>query len=117
MSPISFDPSTAEDPATRDALERIMMWWRGHSDKRTLDPRELVRALPDVEPVALADGLHLLRSEGLLRLVYMVESPEGVLLGGEYGSPMEVPDVVEGRFAQPVSTEDLRIVQVFREAV
>ncbi|MGA2001287.1 MAG: hypothetical protein ABSG52_14955 [Terriglobales bacterium] len=112
MLPTNFDTLAAEHPQLKRALLEIREWIRTHPDWNVLDPRVLSESLRKVDSFTLAYALHLLVQHGLLRQVYMVVTPSGVLAEGEYDDPKKIPLKVPDRFNNYFETSEADIVPV-----
>jgi hypothetical protein len=116
MLPTNFDFLTVERPDLGPTLHRLRDWVQTHRDWNVLDPRELARSLSDVDSFTLASALALLVESGLLRQVYVVVTPSGVLADGEYDDPRQIPKRVPDRFNHYFDTLEAEIIPVLRDA-
>ncbi len=112
MLPSNFDTLAAERPDLGPTLIRVSEWVHSHPDWNVIDPRELARQLRDVDSYALALALRYLVQKGVLRQVYMVVTPSGVLADGEYTDLRSVPERVRDRFNNPFETAEADIVPI-----
>lgn len=116
MLPSNFDTLAAERPDLAPTLTRIAEWVRRHPDWHLLDPRELARQLRDVDSLSLGFALRFLVQRGILRRVYMVATPSGVLAEGEFTDLRQIPAVLKDRFNNSFDTSDAEIVPVLTAA-
>jgi hypothetical protein len=100
-----------EYKAILNRLER----WLGTQHHLTIDPRTLAREWPDVRTEQLAVALQLLVQSGVLRQVFKVLTPNGVLVDAEFDDPRAIPDRVSDRFNHYFDTAEADIVPVFKQ--
>jgi hypothetical protein len=114
MSQINFDALASEHPEFKRAWRELEAWMNRHREARVINPRDVAREARDIEPVTLATALTLLVSVGLLRRVYKVTTPSGVLADGEFDDPTKIPPKLPDRFQHYFDTAESDIVPVFR---
>jgi hypothetical protein len=98
MSLINFDILADEKHELRQVWERMDDWFQRHPTRKYVDVRRLSRDLADISVAKLAVALDLMARRGLLRQVFRVLTPEGVLLDRDFDSPLDVPDRMPNRF-------------------
>jgi hypothetical protein len=114
MLPTNFDFLTDERPDLSRVLHLLQRWIESHRQLNVLDPRDLARSLPDIDSVTLASALALLVKRGVLRQVYRVVTPSGVLADGEYEDPRQIPQRVPDRFNHYFDTIEAEVIPVLR---
>jgi hypothetical protein len=114
MSQINFEDLANEHPEHKRALRKLEEWRRRHSDVHIIDPKTLAREVQGVDATALALALTLLVKAGLLRRVYKVTTPSGVLADGEFDDPTQIPPRLPDRFEHYFDTAESDVVPVFR---
>lgn len=113
MSPINFDVLISKYPESKRALRKLASWLNEHEDARTIYLRQLAREVP-VDQMALADALSILVEAGVLRRVYKVTTPSGVLADAEFDDPREIPDKLPDRMEHYFDTAESDVVPVFK---
>jgi len=88
---------------------------QSHNDVEVIYPNDLARELRSVDPIALTTALTFLVKEGVLKRVYKVITPGGVLADRDFNDPTEIPDKIADRFENTIDTSDLDIVPVFKK--
>jgi hypothetical protein len=73
----------------------------------------LAREIP-LDPKELTDALTLLVNAGVLRLVYKVTTPSGVLAEPEFNDPREIPEKLPDRRERYFETSEADIVPIFK---
>lgn len=114
MSPINFEDLAKKHPEHRDALRELEEWMRRHEGVRVINPKTLAKEVRDVDPTALALALTLLVAVGILRRVYKVTTPSGVLADGEFDDPTQIPPRLPDRFEHYFDTAESDVVPIFR---
>jgi hypothetical protein len=114
MSPINLDTLASNYPRYSRAWRKLQSWMDAHADAQYIYPKRLAREVPDVDPIALAEVLTLLTREGILRRVYKVLTPNGVLADGEFEDPTQIPDKLADRFENYFDTSDADVVPIFK---
>lgn len=114
MSRVNLEHLISEHPESKIALRELESWLNKRKSTGDITPRELARNVP-VEPAALATALGLLVEAGILRRVYRVQKPNGVMIPGEFDDPREIPDTLKDRREQVVHTSDADVVPVFKQ--
>jgi hypothetical protein len=112
MPPTNFE-QLADRPEYRELTERLREWVRLH-DRYTIDPRRIALDFPRVRSEQLAIALQLLVKAGVLRQVYKVLTPAGVLADGEFEDPRSIPLRLQDRFHRYFETSEAEIVPVFK---
>jgi hypothetical protein len=102
------------DPESRRTSESLRHWLSTHQ-RHTIEPRRLARELPNISPSQLAIALQLLVKDGVLRQVYKVRTPSGVLADEEFDDPRNVPERLPDRFDHYFDTSEADIVPVFKQ--
>lgn len=113
MLPINFEDLAKRHPEHRHALHKLEEWVGKHKNVRVINPRTLAKEVQGVDPTALALALSLLVKVGLLRRVYKVTTPSGVLADGEFDDPMKIPPRLPDRFEHDFDTAESDVVPVF----
>lgn len=114
MSQINFDALVSEHPEIKHALRKLEDWMRTRASVRIIDPKTLAKEVQGVDPVSLASALMLLVNAGVLRRVYKVLTPSGVLTDDEYDDPRQIPPTLADRFEHYFDTADFDVVPIFR---
>ena len=114
MSRVNLEHLISEHPESESALRKLESWLNKRRTPDDITPRELARNVP-VEPAALAAALGLLVQAGILRRVYRVQKPNGVMLPREFNDPREIPDRLPDRREQYIDTSDADVVPVFKQ--
>lgn len=115
MSRINFEPLRAEFPQLVAVWNGLEEWIVQHPDEEFLDPSRLSVELRPLPPVAIINGLLTLVSRGDVQPRYKVRTPAGVLLGGEYETPEQIPKTLSDRLERHwFSVEKSNILPVFR---
>lgn len=113
MLPVNFEHLAKENPKSKRALRQLQAWINTHPD-RVLNPTKLGREIRNVTPADLAVALTLLMNAGLLRRVYKVVTPTGVLADGEFDDPAAIPDKLPDRSEHYFETSDADVIPIFR---
>ena len=116
MSRVNLEHLISDYPDSKYALRELQRWLNRRESDQDITPRELARNVP-VQPAALATALSILVREGILRRVYRVQKPNGVMVPGEYNDPREIPERLVDRREQPIDTSDADVVPVFKQQV
>jgi len=95
------------------ALQAIEEWLNRHQDTTVLYPSVLARET-SLDAVSLAKALRILVKEGILRQVYKVKTPTGVLTDEEFNDPTEIPEQLPDRLNQYFATAESDVVPVFQ---
>lgn len=114
MSPVSFEHLAKQNPKYKRALRKLEAWINAHPQDRVLNPSKLGRDLRNVGAADLTTALTLLMEAGLLRRVYKVLTPSGVIADREFDDPLKIPEKLPDRFEQYFETADADIVPMFR---
>jgi hypothetical protein len=115
MSQINFDILKARHPELATIWQPLERWFSEHEYLTTINSAAVAAATPSVPPRALARAFFYLVNDGQLEQFYQLETPNGVLVGPLFRSPeITLPETVDGRFDERISTEDCRLVPVFR---
>lgn len=96
-------------------LMAIEEWLNRHPDATVLYPSALARDT-SIDPVSLAKALRVLVKEGVLRQVYKVQTPGGVLTEDEFSDPTEIPEQLPDREHHYFATAEYDVVPVFQVA-
>jgi len=113
MSRVNFDNLISEHPESKRALRKIQEWLNKQPDKTVLYPRDLARA--PLSHVDLARVLDVLVDAGVLRRVYKVTTPSGVLADAEFDDPREIPEKLPDRWEHYFDTAESDVVPVFQK--
>lgn len=113
MSPVSFEHLAKQNPKYQRAIRQLQTWINAHPEDRSLNPLRLRRELK-VDAADIAVALTLLMNAGLLRRVYKVVTPAGVLTDAEFDDPSAIPDKLPDRFEHYFETSDADVVPIFR---
>lgn len=116
MSRVNLDRLISEHPENRRALRTLEIWLNKRGSPKDITPRDLARNVP-VEPSELAAALGLLVQAGILRRVYRVQKPNGVMLPSEFNDPRDIPGRLPDRREQYVDTSDADVIPVFKKQV
>jgi hypothetical protein len=114
MSPVSFGHLAKQNPKYRRALDQLEAWINAHPQDRVLNPIKLRRDIRKVNPADLAMALTLLMKAGLLRRVYKVLTPTGVLTDAEFDDPTAIPEKLPDRHEHYFETSDADVIPIFR---
>lgn len=114
MSPINFDALAREHPESKRALSKLESWFKKHREAKVIYPHLLARELSE-DPVTLAIALELLVRAQVLRRVYKVTTPNGVLTDEEFDDPREIPSELPDRTNNYFDTAESDIVPVFHK--
>jgi len=114
MSRINFDNLINEHPESKRALRELEGWLNQHEDATVLYPSVLARETR-IDPVSLAVTLTLLVKEGVLRRVYKVTTPNGVLADDEFDDPRQIPEQLPDRRQHYFPTAESDVVPVFHK--
>jgi len=114
MSPISLGHLAKQNPRYRRALDQLEAWINAHPQDRVLNPQKLRQDIRNVNPADLTMALTLATKAGLLRRVYKVLTPSGVLADAEFDDPTAIPDKLPDRFEHYFETSDADVVPIFR---
>ena len=115
MSRVNFDNLISEQRGSKRTLRKLEGWINTHADVEVLNPATLAREMKDVDPVALATALTLLVKAGVLKRVYKVTTPSGVLADAEFDDPRDIPERLSDRWENPFETAESDIVPVFQK--
>ena len=113
MSQVNFDALASEHPESRRALGKLEAWLNRHRDARVIYPQLLAREVSE-DPLALVVALELLVDAKLLRRVYKVTTPNGVLTDDEFDDPREIPSKLPDRRNRYFDTAESDVVPVFQ---
>jgi len=102
-----------QHPESRTVLRKLESLLQKHRPGSVITPKELARNIP-VDAKALSDALTLLIEAGVLRQVYKVTTPSGVLTEEDYDDPRDIPDTLPDVWANPFDTAESDIVPVFK---
>jgi hypothetical protein len=114
MSRINLEPFAKQHPDYARALRALESWIDAHEQERVINPMKVAKELREVETTDLAMAFTLLLKAGLLKRVYKVLTPAGVLADGEFDNPTVIPEKLPNRFERYFDTADAEIVPVFR---
>ena len=114
MSPLSFEHLAKHNPKYSRAIHKLEEWINSHPQERSLNPLKLRKDIPNLKPEKLAMALTVLMNAGLLRRVYKVLTPAGVLADREFDDPSLIPDKLPDRFEHYFETADADVVPIFR---
>ncbi len=114
MLQVSFEDLANQNPKYKRALQDIAAWIHAHPQDRLLSPVRLRREIkrPSLEDLAVA--LTLLERAGLLRRVYKVVTPSGVLADEDFNDPEEIPEKLADRFENYFETSEADVIPAFR---
>lgn len=112
MSRFNFDALVSEHRANERTLRSLEDWLNKHQEK-TIYLAELVRDVP-ADSAELADVLTLLVNEGILRRVYKVIAPSGVLTDEEFDDPTRIPARLPDRWEHYFDTAESDVMPVFK---
>jgi hypothetical protein len=113
MLRINFADLIGRHSKDKRALMAIEEWLNRHQDATVLYPSVLARET-SLDPVSLAKALRILVKEGILRQVYKVTTPDGVLADREFSDLKEIPEELEDRFNRSFATAESDVVPVFQ---
>jgi hypothetical protein len=113
MLPANFANLIGNHPNDARALRVILEWIYQHDGIQVIYPSVLSRET-SLDPVSIAKGLSILAKEGLLRRVYKVTTPTGVLADEEFNDPRDIPPRLPDRFNHYFSTAESDVVPVFQ---
>ena len=114
MSPASLEALT-DNPEVARAIKKVQAWLEKRRETETIYAKQIAREV-SVEPVALARALLALVGAGVLRQVYKVQTPGGVLTDDEFEDPRDIPEKLPDRFHDGFfETADSDIVPVFHK--
>lgn len=115
MSPINFETLIANHPELESTWRRLDRWFTDHQYVTTISSVAIANTMPGVAPQALARAFFHLVNDGQLEQFYQLEAPNGALVGPLFQSPeVTLPATVDGRFDERVSSDDCRLIPVFR---
>jgi hypothetical protein len=114
MSRINLEALAKQHPDYARALRALQSWIDAHEQERVINPMKVAKDLRDVDTADLAMAFTLLLKAGLLKRVYKVLTPAGVLADGEFENPTAIPEKLPDRFERYFDTSDAEIVPVFR---
>jgi hypothetical protein len=114
MSRVNFDALASEHPESKRALGKLAAWFQKHQEAKIIYPHLLARELSE-DPVALATALELLVRAHVLRRVYKVTTPNGVLTDEEFDDPREIPPELPDRRNIYFDTAESDVVPVFHK--
>jgi hypothetical protein len=103
-----------ENPDYSRALRSVTDWIQMHPTALVIDPKVLARELGDIDTGALGMALVLMVHAGLLRRVFKVLTPSGVMADGEYENIQEIPPTLPDRFERYFDTAESDVVPVFK---
>lgn len=103
----------SQHPESKGVLRKLESLLKKHRPGSVITPKELARSVP-VEAKALADALTLLIEAGVLRQVYKVTTPSGVLTEEEFDDPREIPEKLPDLWQHYFETAESDIVPVFK---
>lgn len=89
-------------------------WINAHPQERVLNPVRLRREIRKPTAADLAIALTLLEKAGLLRRVYKVVTPSGVLTDAEFDDPTKIPEKLPDRFEKYFDTSEADVIPIFR---
>jgi hypothetical protein len=116
MSRVNFEALISRHPEHKEALRKLASWLNKRGATGDITPRELARNVP-LEPATLASALTILVHEGVLRRVYRVQKPNGVMVPGEFDDPRKIPRRIADRQEHIIDTSDADVVPVFKQHV
>ncbi|MCA1576047.1 MAG: hypothetical protein LC794_01630 [Acidobacteria bacterium] len=102
-----------EHPESREVLRKLESLLKKHRPGSVITPKELARNVP-VDAKALSDALTLLIDAGVLRQVYKVTTPSGVLTEEEFDDPRQIPEQLSDMWEHHFDTAESDIVPVFK---
>jgi hypothetical protein len=114
MSRINLEDLAKQHPDYERALRVLQSWIDAHDQERVINPTKVAKDLREVDTTDLAMAFTLLLKAGLLRRVYKVLTPAGVLADAEFDNPTAIPEKLPDRFERYFDTSDAEIVPVFR---
>jgi hypothetical protein len=114
MSPINLEVLAKQHPDYEHALRALQSWIAAHEQERVINPMKVAKDLRQVNTTDLAMAFTLLVRAGLLKRIYKVMTPAGVLADGEFDNPTIIPEKLPDRFERYFDTSDAEIVPVFR---
>lgn len=112
MSRFNFDALVSEHPESERTLRLLEDWLNKHQEK-TIYLAELVRDIP-ADSGQLADALTVLVDEGVLRRVYKVITPSGVLSDDEFDDLKKIPARLPDRWEHYFDTAESDVMPVFK---
>jgi len=116
MSHIDFENFKRRYPALAPAWDALAHWRSEHPDRQYFDVREIVAPNRGITADIILQSVEVLLESGCVRQVYKVVHPHhNVVIGGEYDSPLKVPDRVRGRFDEWVETAEAEVIPLLRE--
>jgi hypothetical protein len=116
MSRINLEALAKQHPDYASALRSLQSWIDAHDQERVINPMRVAKDLREVNTTDLAMAFTLLLEAGLLKRVYKVLTPAGVLADAEFDNPAAIPEKLPDRFERYFDTSDAEIVPFFRLA-
>lgn len=113
MSQPNFEALVSEHPESKRVLRKLESLLKKHRPGSVITPKELARNV-HVESKVLADALDLLIQAGLLRQVYKVTTPSGILADAEFDDPREIPERLPDPWEHYFDTSESDVVSVFK---
>ncbi len=95
------------------AERAVRTWLEKNRDLAVVDIRRAARELPDVSVPLLSTALTSLSRAGMLRRVYAVRTPEGMLLATTYPSVQAIPREVRDPLAKWFRVDDGEVVPAY----
>jgi hypothetical protein len=114
MSRINLEVLAKQHPSYARSLRALQSWIDAHDRERFINPMKVAQDLRGVDAADLAMAFTLLLKAGLLKRVYKVLTPAGVLADGEFDDPTSIPERLPDRFDRYFDTADGDVVPVFR---
>lgn len=116
MSPINLEALANQHRRYARALKALQLWIEAHPGERVINPMRVSKDLRAVDAQDLAMAFTLALKAGLLKRVYKVLTPAGVLADDEFDDPTSIPERLPDRFEHYFDTADADVVPVFRLA-
>jgi len=113
MSQANLEALVSEHPKSKRALLKLQSLLSKHRPGSVITLEELAREVP-VESRSLAYALSLLEEAGILRRVYKVTTPSGVLADAEFDDPREIPAQLPDVWEHYFDTSESDVVPVFK---
>ena len=110
--PNNYARLAGNDPAVAAALERFAEFVASHPKWDSIDFRTVTRAMPDIDPLAMARAIHALVENGVLRQLYSVTTPSGSLTNEKFERPSQIPAKLPDRFNEYFETAEQDVVPV-----
>jgi hypothetical protein len=114
MSRINLDALAKQHRDYARALRALQSWIESHAGERVINPMKVAKDLRGVDAADLAMAFTLALQAGLLKRVYKVLTPAGVLADDEFDDPTSIPEKLPDRFEHYFDTGDADVVPVFR---